>query len=61
MTRLGRYIFDEAFRPFVFFMAALAAIVWLSQSLRYVNVIVDQAPGQSPGRGSAPCNCQSWP
>lgn len=45
MTRLGRYIFDEAFRPFVFFVAALAAIVWLSQSLRYVNVIVDQ--GQS--------------
>ncbi|BCW89646.1 hypothetical protein sos41_28120 [Alphaproteobacteria bacterium SO-S41] len=47
MTRLGRYIFDEAFRPFVFFVAALAAIVWLSQSLRYVNVIVDQ--GQSAG------------
>ena len=47
MTRLARYIFDEAFRPFVFFVVALAAIVWLSQSLRYVNVIVDQ--GQSAG------------
>ncbi len=47
MTRLARYIFQEAFRPFVFFVAALAAIVWLSQSLRYVNVIVDQ--GQSAG------------
>lgn len=45
--RLARYIFDEAFRPFVFFTAALTAIVWLSQSLRYVNVIVDQ--GQSAG------------
>ena len=47
MTRLARYIFEEAFRPFVFFTAALAAIVWLTQSLRYVNVIVDQ--GQSAG------------
>ena len=47
MTRLARYIFDEAFRPFLFFAAALAAIVWLTQSLRYVKVIVDQ--GQSAG------------
>lgn len=47
MTRLARYIFAEAFRPFVFFGVALTAIVWLSQSLRYVDVIVNQ--GQSAG------------
>lgn len=47
MPRLFRYIFNETGRPFLFFVAALAAIVWLSQSLRYVSVIVDQ--GQSAG------------
>ncbi len=45
MTRLSRYIFLEALRPFGFFVFALTAIVWLSQSLRYVSVIVEQ--GQS--------------
>ncbi len=47
MSRLSRYIFAQAFWPFLFFVAVLAGIVWLSQSLRYVNVIVDQ--GQSAG------------
>ena len=47
MSRLARYIFAEAFRPFVFFSIALTAVVWLSQSLRYVDVIVNQ--GQSAG------------
>jgi lipopolysaccharide export system permease protein len=45
MNRIGRYIFLEALTPLLFFVAALTAIVWLSQSLRYVSVIVDQ--GQS--------------
>lgn len=47
MPRLFRYIFSQAAWPFLFFVGALAAIVWLSQSLRYVSVIVDQ--GQSAG------------
>jgi lipopolysaccharide export system permease protein len=47
MPRLFRYIFNETAWPFLFFLCALAAIVWLSQSLRYVSVIVDQ--GQSAG------------
>lgn len=47
MPRLFRYIFNETAWPFAFFLGALAAIVWLSQSLRYVSVIVDQ--GQSAG------------
>jgi lipopolysaccharide export system permease protein len=42
MPRLFRYIFMETGRPFLFFVGALAAVVWLSQSLRYVSVIVDQ-------------------
>lgn len=42
MRGLSRYLFAEAFWPLLFFIGALTGIVWLSQSLRFFGVLIDQ-------------------
>ena len=47
MTRIDRYLLRQLTIALIAVTVGLAALVWLTQSLRYVNVIVDQ--GQSAG------------
>lgn len=42
MRRLQRYILAQLFGPFAFFLAALTGVIWLSQSLRYVDLIINK-------------------
>lgn len=42
MRRLQRYILGQLLGPFVFFLAALTGVIWLSQSLRYVDLIINK-------------------
>ena len=42
MQRLQRYILGQLFGPFAFFLAALTGVIWLSQSLRYVDLIINK-------------------
>lgn len=42
MQRLQRYILRQLAGPFVFFLLALTGIIWLSQSLRFVDLIVNR-------------------
>lgn len=45
--QISRYIFRQAILPFVGCVAAFTAIVWLSQSLRLLDLVINQ--GQSAG------------
>jgi len=47
MPDLDRYFFREVLRPFLGFTAALSAIVWLTQSLQMLDLIINR--GQSLG------------
>lgn len=42
MNSIGRYIFRQIFEATVFVTVALACAVWLTQSLRYVELIVNR-------------------
>src|SRR5947209_7584065 len=42
MKRLDRYIFRQCFGVMVFVTAALSAAIWLAQSLRLVDLIVNR-------------------
>ncbi|MBT5414564.1 MAG: LPS export ABC transporter permease LptF [Rhodospirillaceae bacterium] len=42
MNSIGRYIFRQIFEATVFVTIALACAVWLTQSLRYVELIVNR-------------------
>ena len=42
MTRLSRYILRQSFGVMVFVTAALSAAVWLAQSLRLIDLIVNR-------------------
>lgn len=42
MRRLQRYILGQLLGPFAFFLAALTGVIWLSQSLRYVDLIINK-------------------
>jgi len=47
MNRLGRYIFLQLFVGMALVAASLTCVVWLSQSLRFVDMIVNR--GQTAG------------
>lgn len=42
MNRLQRYILRQLLGPFLFFLLVLTAVIWLTQSLRFVDLIVNQ-------------------
>ena len=42
MTRLNRYILRQCFGVMVFVTAALSAAIWLAQSLRLIDLIVNR-------------------
>ena len=42
MPKLQRYILRQLAGPFVFFLLALTGVIWLSQSLRFVDMIVNK-------------------
>lgn len=42
MKRYARYILRQLIGPFVFITLGLCAVVWLTQSLRFVDLIVNQ-------------------
>lgn len=42
MTRIGRYIFGQLFWTMVIVTISLACIVWLTQSLRFVEMVVNR-------------------
>src|SRR5580700_1282907 len=42
MTRLDRYILRQCFGVMVFVTAALSAAVWIAQSLRLIDLIVNR-------------------
>jgi lipopolysaccharide export system permease protein len=42
MKRYGRYILRQLIGPFVFITLGLSAVVWLTQSLRFVDLIVNK-------------------
>jgi len=42
MTRLNRYIFRQCFGVMIFVTAALSAAIWLAQSLRLIDLIVNR-------------------
>jgi lipopolysaccharide export system permease protein len=42
VQRLQRYIFRQLLGPLVFFLLALTGIIWLTQSLRFVELIVNR-------------------
>ena len=42
MTRLDRYIFRQCFGVIIFVTAALSAAIWLAQSLRLIDLIVNR-------------------
>ncbi|RMF34119.1 MAG: LPS export ABC transporter permease LptF [Alphaproteobacteria bacterium] len=45
MTRLDRYIFAQLLGPFGFFALVFTGVIWLSQSLRIIDLVVNN--GQS--------------
>lgn len=45
MTRLDRYILGQMVGPFVFFLLVFTGVIWLSQSLRVIDTVVNN--GQS--------------
>jgi len=45
MTCLDRYILRQLFGPFLFFVLVLTGVIWLSQSLRVIDTVVNN--GQS--------------
>ena len=45
MTRLDRYILGQLLGPFLFFVLVFTGVVWLSQSLRVIDTVVNN--GQS--------------
>ncbi len=47
MNSLGYYVFRQITGPLIFFTCALTALVWLTQSLRLLDVVIQQ--GQSAG------------
>lgn len=47
MNSLGYYVFRQITGPLIFFTVALTALVWLTQSLRLLDVVIQQ--GQSAG------------
>lgn len=47
MNSLGFYVFRQIMGPLIFFTCALTALVWLTQSLRLLDVVIQQ--GQSAG------------
>ncbi len=47
MNSLGYYVFRQITGPLLFFTFALTALVWLTQSLRLLDVVIQQ--GQSAG------------
>jgi len=42
VNRLQRYILRQLLGPFLFFLLVLTAVIWLTQSLRFVDLIVNQ-------------------
>src|ERR1700730_10827661 len=42
MTRLDRYILRQCFGVMIFVTAALSAAIWLAQSLRLIDLIVNR-------------------
>ncbi len=48
MSRVTRYILRQLFAPTLFITGALVGVVWLTQSLRFVDLIVNR--GLSAGR-----------
>jgi lipopolysaccharide export system permease protein len=42
VRRLQRYIFRQLAGPFVFFLLSLTGVIWLTQSLRFVDLIINK-------------------
>ncbi|MDA1099336.1 MAG: LPS export ABC transporter permease LptF [Proteobacteria bacterium] len=42
MHRLQRYILGQLAGPFVFFLLSLTGVIWLTQSLRFVDLIINK-------------------
>jgi len=42
VSRLDKYIFQNLLGPFIFFVVVLTLVVWLTQSLRLVDLIVNK-------------------
>lgn len=47
MRRLDRYVFGQIVGPFLFFVIVFTGVIWLTQSLRVIDTIVNN--GQSAG------------
>ena len=47
MRRLDRYVLGQILAPFLFFVIVFAGVIWLTQSLRVIDTIVNN--GQSAG------------
>lgn len=47
VSRLNRYILGQLAGPFAFFVLALTGVVWITQSLRFVDLIINK--GLPPG------------
>lgn len=47
MRRLDRYVLGQCIGPFVFFVLVFTGVIWLSQSLRVIDMVVNN--GQSAG------------
>ncbi|MEM6942508.1 MAG: LPS export ABC transporter permease LptF [Pseudomonadota bacterium] len=45
MTRLNRYVYRQMIGPFLFFVLVFTGVIWLSQSLRVIETVVNN--GQS--------------
>ncbi|MFN9977917.1 MAG: LptF/LptG family permease, partial [Phycisphaerae bacterium] len=43
MSGLSSYIFRQVLGPLVFFTFSVLGVAWLSQSLRYLDVVVNQS------------------
>ena len=42
MRRLEKYILGQLAGPFVFFLLSLTCVIWLTQSLRFVDLIINK-------------------
>ncbi|MDP7549090.1 MAG: LptF/LptG family permease, partial [Alphaproteobacteria bacterium] len=42
MHRLQRYILRQLAGPFIFFLLSLTGVIWLTQSLRFVDLIINK-------------------
>ena len=42
VRRLQRYILRQLAGPFVFFLLSLTGVIWLTQSLRFVDLIINK-------------------